>query len=191
LLRNLRVVSVASGADGGLVIADGDLIDDALRVWDPARGALAGERLPFAGSGVQVVTTPAATYLVTSMRIWSRPAAGGAWAPGPVLPYQTGSMGGQVRPAALPDGRLAVLVADVLGPACTTGSVFSVLEVLQPATGRWVSAALPEPRVGSALAALPDGRLAVVGGFRRTLDGCGWSGANNLASDVLLVTPPR
>lgn len=188
-LRDLGWVSQAWTADGVLLLAIASGPRAALVAYHPATGGMPAERMSFGVDGMQVVVTGRTTWLVTGVRAWRRDAAGGPWEPGPLLPYRVDAAGS--RAAALPDGRIAVLADDVLGPACNSTSVYSVVEVLDPASGEWATARLPQPRSGAALVALRDGRLAVVGGLRRTLVGCGWSVREDLADDVLLVVPPR
>lgn len=189
-LRNLDHVAVAAMPDGRLLVVDGALADGALLLFDPATGAAVRERLPFAGPGAVVAVSADAVYIVTAVRAWWRPLDGGAWTAGPLLPYAAGSDQPSLAATVLPDGRLAILASDVLGPSCSTDAVRSVLEILNPPTGTWSAVSLPQARIGAAMAALPGGLLTVIGGYRRTLEDCGWSAETDLTDDGLLVTPP-
>ena len=189
-LRDLAVVSLAAMPDGRVLVVDGANADGALLTFDPATGAVVHEDLPFAGPATAIAVSADRIYLVTSVRAWWRPLPGGAWTPGPLLPYHSATGQPELAAVILADGRLAVLTADVLGPTCATAGVASVLQVLDPDAGVWTSAALPQPRIGTTVVALPDGRLAVIGGYRRTLEDCGWSAEVDATGDGLLVMPP-
>ncbi len=169
MIRRCAVIAiVAVVALSGVRVA-GDVPDVATNTWAPGP-SLAGPR-----HGATATALPDGSVLVAGGRGIEGPLAGAEviTASGAVLPAAPLSVARADHAAApLPDGRVLVagghvIVAQEDGSLveAVTGSV----EMFDPGAGVWfVAGSLFYPRADAAAVALPDGRVAIVGGRDET-----------------------
>lgn len=186
------VPRMAALADGGLLLVGPERAARLVTV-DPATGAAATATAPFSGSGAEVVATRGGVAAFAGWRAWRSP-DGLAWEPGSPMPHPVDRA---PVAAALPDGRVAVLVWPVAGP--DRSREWAMLDLYDLATDTWTTgSAIPaswEPARSTGLqaadlVALTDGRLFLAArGYHCPADECGEGGLLPFSRSLVLDAP--
>jgi hypothetical protein len=156
--------TVATMADGRLLVSPDLLYQSSLSLVDPRTGRV--ERKPIDFARIRLLsTTDGRTIGFSSSRAWRFDPATG-WTPGAPSPHLLEGTHAHLVPVALADGRVAILASGVRGP----DGAHTMLDLYDPVTDTWtLGAALPQLRYGFTAVQVPDGRLLVIGGYGASL----------------------